>query len=91
MSDLLKHADRGGVMTVYGFSASMRRDLSSELNLIASNHFALMIRNGKTPAVFIGAEFDGLAYFPTDIAGGRYCVTATGLFAERDGASLQRL
>ena len=50
-----------------------------------------MIRNGKTPEVFVGGEFDGLAYFPTDLAGGHYCLTATGLIAQPERVSLERL
>ena len=78
-------------MAVCWYDAALQRDVSSELNQIASDHFALMVRNGKKPEVFVGGEFDGLAYFPTDIEGGQYCLTATGLFAQTDGESLQRL
>lgn len=78
-------------MAVCWYDAALQRDVSSELNQIASDHFALMMRNGKTPEVFVGGEFDGLAYFPTDLAGSRYCLTATGLFAMTDEESLHRL
>jgi len=78
-------------MTVCWYDAILQRDVSSELNQIARDHYALMIRNGKTPEVFVGGEFDGLAYFPTDIAGAQYCLTATGLFAQTDGSTPQRL
>ena len=73
-------------MTVWGIDSSTQHDLSSDLHRIVSSHFDLMIRNGKTPSVFVGGEFDGVAYFPVDIAGDRYCLTATGLFAQPEGA-----
>ena len=76
-------------MAMWGIDVSMQDDLTSDLDRIGSDHFALMVRNGKTPEVFVGGELDGLAYFPMDLAGDRYCLTANGVIAHPDGASPQ--
>ena len=74
---------------MWGIDANMHDDLTVDLDRIGSDHFALMVHNGKTPAVFVGGELDGLAYFPMELAGDRYCLTATGVIAHPDGPSLQ--
>jgi len=67
---------------------AMPDNVDAELHETARDHFALMVANGKTPRVVVGGESDGLAYFPTSIAGDEYCLTNAGLLMSPTDTSL---
>lgn len=54
--------------------------MNDDLHQTARDYFLVMIANGKTPTEVVGAPFDGLRYFVTEIDGCEFWVTERGLF-----------